>query len=640
MIKAQHRSLEKIDKQKKVSEHTISVKIQALSKAFKTFGKSLNELAATGVLDVELGLSVLSLIQYAKLVDAGKGTSPEAIFNLFLDIKELTEMTVGAVIQALQKKFITQAGIDGFRTETVLAQQLQKASVRIGGTAGKALGLASRVLELPVLETVAGIWSLASSVEDLLHAKSHSERVAAKVQISFDVLTLGLTIASTVAPLAMLAVGPIAAIGMGASSIARNVARTEERHKAWKEYKLFLDTAAKQVLFANPDRHLLDLSGNRVVGNLYLDLRQNPPILKGDLSYNYDALIGHVGDWSDRRVRDRLGYGYRFSPDGALARGHSNSKWPRELPQIPRGIYETIYLGYGMQYKVYTEIVHLSNKIIWRDAVMDPTSRYYTHPLVEHGKSSTVVAGNTPLTVIALRLLDEDSPARVNQTIAYKDYKINLVGGKGGLTVQIGGRGIYNITGNPSAQNMISFRAIPQPLGVHFNLSNHAMQEVPLVRPNGTRIDALKILQKGFRIITGSAGGYDVLVGDRDTRFYVSPGGWKIVSGTGRNWYHIPTLQGRLDIILADNSTEHHLFMEATYYSWQSLGTNLTLIPRETQKNSSNSIGVFVPNFDNSSFFDRWIDKFTVKLSDGITLFALSKSSEEANVSEPVTNTL
>lgn len=205
--------------------------------------------------------------------------------------------------------------------------------------------MASRVLELPVLETVAGIWSLASSVEDLLHAKSHSERVAAKVQISFDVLTLGLTIASTVAPLAMLAVGPIAAIGMGASSIARNVARTEERHKAWKEYKLFLDTAAKQVLFANPDRHLLDLSGNRVVGNLYLDLRQNPPILKGDLSYNYDALIGHVGDWSDQRVRDRLGYGYRFSPDGALARGHANSKWPRELPQIPRGIYETIYLG-------------------------------------------------------------------------------------------------------------------------------------------------------------------------------------------------------------------------------------------------------------------------------------------------------
>lgn len=61
--------------------------------------------------------------------------------------------------------------------------------------------------------------------------------------------------------------------------------------------------------------------------------------------YNYDALIGHVGDWSDRRVRDRLGYGCRFSPDGALARGHANSKWPRELPQIPRGIYETIYLG-------------------------------------------------------------------------------------------------------------------------------------------------------------------------------------------------------------------------------------------------------------------------------------------------------
>ena len=341
-------------------------------------------------------------------------------------------------------------------------------------------------------------------------------------------ITLGLTISSVLAPLAMLAVGPIAAIGMGASSIARNVARTEERHQAWLEYKRFLDSAAQHVVFASPESHRLDLSGNRVLGNLILDLRQNPPLLKGDASYNYDSLIGHVGEWSDRQVRDRLGYGYRISPNGALAKGHANSRWPREIPTIPKGIYETVFLGYGIKYKVYTEIVYLSNKIVWRDAVMDPTSRYYTPPLVEEGKSSTVIAGNSPLNVIMLRLLDEDSPARVDQCLAYKDYKINLVGGKGGLTVQIGGGGIYNITGDPSAQNMISFRAIPPPLGVHFNLSNHAMQNVPLTRPNGTKIDSLKILQKGFNVITGSAGGYDVLVGGKDTHFYISPGGGKI----------------------------------------------------------------------------------------------------------------
>ncbi|MCI5642106.1 MAG: DUF3491 domain-containing protein, partial [Chlamydia suis] len=632
-------TLEKQDNQsKKISSHTISVRITTLCESFRSFGRSLNELASTGVMDLELGLSVLSLIQYARLVDAGKGSSPEALFNLFLDVKELAEMTVGSVIQALQKKFITQAGIDGFRTETLLAQQLQKVGSRVGGTLGKALGAAARVLELPVLETVAGIWGLVSSVEDFLHAESHSDRVAAKVQISFDVITLGLTISSVLAPLAMLAVGPIAAIGMGASSIARNVARTEERHQAWLEYKRFLDAAAQHIVFAYPESHRLDLSGNRVLGNLILDLRQNPPLLKGDPSYNYDRLIGHVGEWSDRRVRDRLGYGYRISPNGALAKGHANSRWPREIPTIPKGIYETVFLGYGIKYKVYTEIVYLSNKIVWRDAVMDPTSRYYTPPLVEEGKSSSVIAGNSPLNVIMLRLLDEDSPARVNQTLAYKDYKINLVGGKGGLTVQIGGGGIYNITGDPSAQNMISFRAIPPPLGVHFNLSNHAMQNVPLTRPNGTKIDSLKILQKGFNVITGSAGGYDVLVGGKDTHFYISPGGGKIYSGAGKNWYHIPDLKGRLDIILTENSTEHHLLMEAHSYDWQSLGTNLSLIPRGG--GDDNPIGVFVSNFDNSTSFERWINKFFVKLADGITLFALKKDADQKEVLTTNTTTV
>ncbi|QYC86929.1 LifA/Efa1-related large cytotoxin [Chlamydia suis] len=632
-------TLEKQDNQsKKVSSHTISVRITTLCESFRSFGRSLNELASTGVMDLELGLSVLSLIQYARLVDAGKGSSPEALFNLFLDVKELAEMTVGSVIQALQKKFITQAGIDGFRTETLLAQQLQKVGSRVGGTMGKALGAAARVLELPVLETIAGIWGLVSSVEEFLHADSHSDRVAAKVQISFDVITLGLTISSVLAPLAMLAVGPIAAIGMGASSIARNVARTEERYQAWLEYKRFLDTAANHIVFASPESHRLDLSGNRVLGNLILDLRQNPPLLKGDSSYNYDRLIGHVGEWSDRRVRDRLGYGYRISPNGALAKGHANSRWPREIPTIPKGIYETVFLGYGIKYKVYTEIVYLSNKIVWRDAVMDPTSRYYTPPLVEEGKSSTVIAGNSPLNVIMLRLLDEDSPARVNQCLAYKDYKINLVGGKGGLTVQIGGGGIYNITGDPSAENMISFRAIPPPLGVQFNLSNHAMQNVPLTRPNGTKIDSLKILQKGFNVITGSAGGYDVLVGGKDTHFYISPGGGKIYSGAGKNWYHIPALKGRLDIILTENSTEHRLLMEAHSYDWQSLGTNLSLIPRGG--GDDNPIGVFVSNFDNSTSFERWINKFVVKLADGITLFALKKDSDQKELLTTNTTTV
>ncbi|WP_370913668.1 LifA/Efa1-related large cytotoxin [Chlamydia pecorum] len=620
-------SLEKTETSNKKPQKTlvtISLSLKEISEAFKTFGKSLNELASTGVMDIELGLSVLSLIQYARLVDAGKGDSAQAIFSALLDVKELAEMTLGTIIQALQKKFITPTGIDGFRTETVLARQLQKVGTRVGGTVGKALSFASRVLELPVLETVAGVWGLVTSVEELIHAKTHSERVAAKVQVSFDVITLGMTVSSVVAPLVMLAVGPIAAIGMGATSIARNVAYKEERHYAWLEYKRFLETAAKHVLFAYPHKHLLDLSGNQVLGDVFLDLRTNPPILKGKPSYNYDSLLGSVPEWTDKQVRNRLGYAFSITPEWALAKGHANSLWPREIPKIPKGIYETVYLGYGITYKVHTEIVYLSNQITWRDAVLDATSRYYKPPLTEEGKSSTIIGGDAPLNVIMLRLLDEVTPSRVNQTMKYKDYKVNIVGGKGGVTVQIGGAGIYNITGNPNVKNTISFRAIPEPLGVTFNLSNHNEQLVPLTRTNGTKIEPLKIKQKGFNIIAGSAGGYDILVGERDTHFYVSPGGGKIYSGIGKNWYHIPRLKGRLDIILATNSTEHMLLMETFSYNWLPVYENINLLPRNTIANSTtnNTVGIFISNIDNSTSFERWENKFTVKLADGITLQA------------------
>ncbi|WP_365820983.1 LifA/Efa1-related large cytotoxin [Chlamydia sp.] len=623
-------SLEKIE-DKKISKKTfvtISLKIKEISEAFRTFGISLNELASTGVMDIELGLSVLSLIQYARLVDAGKGESAQAIFSALLDVKELAEMTLGTVIQVLQNKFITSSGIDGFRTEAVLARQLQKVGTRVGGTVGKAFSVASRVLELPVLETIAGVWGLVTSVEELIHADTHSDRVAAKVQVSFDVITLGLTISSVVAPLVMLAAGPIAAIGMGATSIARNVAYKEERHYAWLEYKKFLETAAKHVLFAYPDKHLLDFSGNQVLGELFLDLRSNPPVLTGKSSYNYDSLIGSVPNWSDKQVRNRLGYAFSITPEWALAQGHANSQWPRQIPKIPKGIYETVYLGYGIKYKVHTEIVYLSNKITWRDAILDSNSRYYRPPLTEEGKSSTIIGGDSPLNVIMLRLLNEDSPPRINQAMKYADYKVNIVGGKGGVTIQIGGAGIYNLTGNPHIKNTISFRAISEPFGVFFNLSNHNEQLVPLTRANGTKIESLKIKQKGFNIIAGSAGGYDILVGEHDTHFYISPGGGKIYSGAGKNWYHIPRLKGRLDIILSKNSTEHMLLLETFSYNWLPVYQNISLLPRNIIENSTT--GIFVSNIDNNTSFEHWENKFIVKFADGITLQAQKRIYEDA----------
>ncbi|WP_434694516.1 LifA/Efa1-related large cytotoxin [Chlamydia crocodili] len=598
----------------------IEVPSHGLVKTFKEFGAMASGLAGTGVMDMELGMSMVSIVQYVRLVQAGKGAEAQALFDLSLDVKEMAEMTLGSVLQGLGKKFITDEGIDGFRLESAVAKQIVKASKRVGGTLGKALTRVAGVLELPILETIAGVWSLYSSIEDLQHASSYSDMMAARVQIAFDTITLALTLSAIAAPPAMLAAGPIAAIGMGAASIARNVAKTEERHQEWGKYRKFLEDGGEHVVGAFPDRGVLDFSNNHVLGNLVLDLRRNPPTLTGDRSYNANRWIGHQPKLSDWQIREKLGYAFSISATGALARGHANSYWPPEVPKIPAGIYKTIILGYGITYEGTTEVVYLSNKVIWREAVMETDSRYYKPPLTAKNHKSTIITGNTQATIIPVRLLDTDSPERIDYASQYKDYEITVEGGKGGITVQIGGAGFYNITGASGVENVISFRAIPPPFSVKFNLSQ-VIQDVPLIRPNGTHIDILKIRQTGISTVIGSSGGQDTLTGNRDTKFYVSSGGGTIYSGAGKNWYYIPKLSSNLTIVLTPNSTDHDLTLGMNSFELHSGGDNLNLVGLD----GDNSTGIYIENANQSSSYDRWVGHFKVKFSDGITAEAIEK---------------
>ncbi|EOU7427325.1 hypothetical protein ACOD2X_005885, partial [Escherichia coli] len=192
---------------------------------------------------------------------------------------------LGSMIQIAGNKFLNTEGIQGFRLESAVAEGMRSVATRTGGTMGKALSASARVLELPVLETVLGTWNLYNSVIQLQQATSYSETMAARVQIAFDSISLGLTAASVAFPPLIIATGPIAAIGMGASSIARNVARKEERHTQWLEYKKFLTDGSKHIVVASPERGLLDFSGNKVFGKMVLDLRQSPPLLHGESSF-------------------------------------------------------------------------------------------------------------------------------------------------------------------------------------------------------------------------------------------------------------------------------------------------------------------------------------------------------------------
>ncbi|WP_231165409.1 hypothetical protein [Chlamydia pecorum] len=145
-------------------------------------------------------MSIVSLVQYIRLVQEGRGDEPLAIANLFLDMKELTEMTLGSVLQACYKKFITSEGIDGFRLENLLAEQFRKVATKTGGKIGNAFSKIATVLELPVLETLVGTWDLVDSIQTLIHSDNRPDRVGATVDVAFNSITLGITLASVAAP--------------------------------------------------------------------------------------------------------------------------------------------------------------------------------------------------------------------------------------------------------------------------------------------------------------------------------------------------------------------------------------------------------------------------------------------------------
>ncbi|AFS24770.1 LifA/Efa1-related large cytotoxin [Chlamydia psittaci] len=610
---------------------TITFDGEMMAVSFRRFGRMLNELSSTGVIDLDLGMSIVSLVQYARMVEQGQSTDALAQLNLMMNVKAMSELTLGSVIQVMGKKFITDSGVNTFRLESALASKLQTVAQKVGGSTGRALSSAARVLELPVLETVAGVWNLYSSVSVLMQETSYSEQMAARVQVAFDAISLALTLSSAAAPSLILAAGPIAAIGMGAASIAHNVAYHESRHETWLKYKDFLEKGSKNIVVSLPDRGILDLSGNQVLGNVLLDLRQNPPVLTGDPSYNANRYAGHHRELTDRQVRDILCYAYSITPTHALAQGHANSYWPRKVPSIPEGTYTTVILGYGIQYKAVTEVIYLSNQIVWREAVMEPDSYYYQPPLNPISKQTKIIAGDAPLTVIPVRLLDGDSKetlqARMDQAKSYKDYKIIIQGGLGGLVVQIGGAGFYDLKGHPNANNVISFRAIPKPYSVVFDLGK-GEQEVKIVKINENseddqEYDILKIKQEGFSTIFGSERGYDTLTGKNNTSFYLGLGGGTVYSGLGTCHYHIPDTPQHTSIFLNSASTFHTITLDKKIDEIKMMGEVLALIP--TYRSDDPTAGLHLYSEDSQTDMSVWIGKVKILLLDGVQLGLLRK---------------
>ncbi|EES6429000.1 DUF3491 domain-containing protein, partial [Escherichia coli] len=597
--------------------HTVTVEIPELVSRFKKFSSTLSALPSSGVMDFDLGMTVVGIVQYVRMIQQGQGGSVLSNINLAMDVKQLAEATIGSLIQITANKFLNAEGVQGFRMETFVAESLRKAAIRTGGTTGKALIATARVLELPILETALGAWNLYNSVTELQTATRYSDIMAARVQVAFDSISLGLTTASVIFPPLIIAAGPVAAIGMGASSIARNVALKEERHQQWLEYKKLLIDGSKNIVVASPERGLLDFSGNLVLGKMILDLRQSPPILDGQPSFNSDRRIGHHPELGDWQIREKVGYAYSITPNYALAHGYANSRWPRTLPKIPDGEYNTIILGYGQQYRANTEIEYLSDQVVWREAVLDNSYRYWREPLESLNRQCTLITSKRKTVVIPLRVLSELTQERIEQAIALKDYHFILKGGSGGITVQVSGTGYYEIQADPTAkENILSFRGMPEDFSLTFDLSKQT-QPVMLNTHKGLQ-QIMTITQQGINVLIGTPSGNDKLIGNNlDNTFYTSSGGGTIFSGGGHNCYIIPqNLKKPLFLILANNSRSHELFLNET---------NLAdLIPNKLDLSLISIKGERINvQCENEAQSIKYLNNFRVHTRDGITLDAI-----------------
>ena len=199
--------------------------------------------------------------------------------------------------------------------------------------------------------------------------------------------------------------------------------------------------------------------------------------------------------------------------------------------------------------------------------------------------------------------------------------KFILRGGSGGLAVQVGGAGYYDIDANLVAkENTLSFRGLPEEFPLTFDLSKQT-QSVMLKTPDD-EVPVMTITQKGINTLVGTAAGKDRLIGnDKDNTFHTSSGGGTVISGGGNNRYIIPRdLKTPLTLTLSSNSVSHEIFLpETTLAELKPVAFELSLIYW-----AGNNINV---QPEDEAKLNHFAGNFRVHTRDGMTLEAVSREN-------------
>ncbi|THE57910.1 TcdA/TcdB catalytic glycosyltransferase domain-containing protein [Vibrio parahaemolyticus] len=509
-------------------------------------------------------MSLLGIIQYARLTQSGDYISAVDHANLGSDVKTVAEKVVGTTLMFMGKKSFGSS-ISDITFEAMAAQKLSQLATKIGGSTGKVLSRFANVIRFPLLDTALNLWSLGESVQTYLNAGDESvEKMLAEIDVAFASTFTALTLGSFAFPPLGIAAFPLMFLQQEVRNFKLHIHHENARRAAWANVEKYLNQAAKSIVKIDKENGVIDLSPCQIVGDLTLDLSSNTPKLTGKPSHNNGKGVGNDPTLSDEEVRKRSKYAVAcfdrdevnvpnifgssggvqcqdLSSETNLVKGFANRIWPSEMPSVPEGDYSTVILGYTSQLRANTEVIRMA----WDDYQEVARKDY---PVVEHmHKHTEVITGDKAIRVV-LPKLESDMFLQKNKhdRKALTHYHFTIRGGDKGVTVYPNGVGHFNIRGKKGVKNILSFSELPYHLSIHVDLNKKERQTVVTSGwANYEEEDLMFLVQENINTLVGSSQANNIFIGNNEGNHFITGHAFnKIHLGKGSNVITVPDVNG------------------------------------------------------------------------------------------------
>lgn len=509
-------------------------------------------------------MSLVGIIQYARLAHNGDYISAVDHANLASDVKTVTEKVVGTTLMSMGKKSFG-ASISDITFEAMAAQKLSQLATKIGGSTGKVLSRFANVVRFPLLDTALNLWSLGESVQTYLNAGDESvEKMLAEIDVAFASTFTALTLGSFAFPPLGIAAFPLMFLQQEVRNFKLHIHQENARRAAWVNVEKYLNQAAQSIVKIDKENGVIDLSPCQIVGDLTLDLSSNTPQLTGEPSHNNGKGVGNDPTLSDEEVRKRSKYAVAcfdrdevnvpnifgssggvqcqdLSSETNLVKGFANRIWPSEMPSVPEGDYSTVILGYTSQLRANTEVIRMA----WDDYQEVARKDY---PVVEHmHKHTEVITGDKAIRVVLPKLESEMFLQKnKHDRKALTHYHFTIRGGDKGVTVYPNGIGHFNIRGKKGVKNILSFSELPYHLSIHVDLNKKERQTVVTSGwANYEKEDLMFLVQENINTLVGSNQANNIFIGNNEGNHFITGHAFnKIHLGKGSNVITVPDVNG------------------------------------------------------------------------------------------------